>query len=405
MKKYVNPPGVDQLLLEQGEYSPLEWLLYEGRLDYADYESWRGAAVDNLESVLLGNPQRIRSELRECAEHARRIRLIEKVVTPFGWGRAKSRELRFAEHAGDEALYRTGFEPKREAPQMDLFFDGGSAPIVAGIIDAMLARDLDEAERLIERLFEQDPGHRQLGEFERLCGIARLAGAPPDDPPARLLELRDSVAPMAAGVFAGKARDYLTPLWSWVAVGLRDVPFDPAAPDVFAGFAFAKAWDWEGVLGAVEREFNWRVFVDLRLLHAQALSRMKRPEAAIRAWFDVFWAFPREAAGVFDRQSGVDTTLSPKWTLFRGLEPELRSHQFPSWCLISDPNMGLYAAGLKTEGSEAGRVFALVAELLTAGRDAGGVVSGATLKLRARLHQLDPDLFAFYLRGSFAARH
>ncbi len=400
MKNPVNPPGVDQLLLEQGEFSPLEWLLYEGRLDYADYEAWRHGAVDRLESVLLGNPERIRRELRECSDYARRIGLAEKPVTPFGWGSAKSKELRFAQQGGDESLYRTGFQPKREAPQMDLFFDGGSAPVISGIIDAMLTRDLDEAQRLIQRLYEQDPGHRQLGELERLCGFARLAATPAKDAPVRLLELRDTIVPLAAGIFAGKARDFLAPLWNWVALGLRGVPFDPAAPEVFAGYAHAMAWNWEGVIRAVEAEFGWREFIDLRILRAQALSQLKQPEAAIPAWFEIFWIDPPAAARAFDRHRNLDPTLAPKWRLFCGLEPELAQHRFPSWCLIAEPDLARYVAGTESVGSDAAKVFAVVVELLGARGCSRGVVSGAALKLRARLHELDPDLFGYYLRAA-----
>ncbi len=37
--------AVDRLLLEQGVYTPLELLLAEGRLLFADYEAWRAGRV------------------------------------------------------------------------------------------------------------------------------------------------------------------------------------------------------------------------------------------------------------------------------------------------------------------------------------------------------------------------
>ena len=48
--------AVDRLLLEQGEYSPLEYLLSEGRLLYSDYERWRGGELGYLDEALFGDP-------------------------------------------------------------------------------------------------------------------------------------------------------------------------------------------------------------------------------------------------------------------------------------------------------------------------------------------------------------
>ena len=49
--------AVDRLLFEQGTYTPLELLLAEGRLMYADYEAWRGGQCDYLEALLFGDPE------------------------------------------------------------------------------------------------------------------------------------------------------------------------------------------------------------------------------------------------------------------------------------------------------------------------------------------------------------
>ena len=48
--------AVDRLLFEQGTYTPLELLLAEGRLLYADYEAWRDGQCDYLEGLLFGDP-------------------------------------------------------------------------------------------------------------------------------------------------------------------------------------------------------------------------------------------------------------------------------------------------------------------------------------------------------------
>ncbi len=54
---------IDRLLLEQGEYHPLEFLLQEGRLSYADYESWRNGEIRDLSEMLFGDPEQITKTL------------------------------------------------------------------------------------------------------------------------------------------------------------------------------------------------------------------------------------------------------------------------------------------------------------------------------------------------------
>lgn len=54
--------SVDRILLEQGEYSPLELILFDGMLAYADYEAWRRERITVLEDAL-----------RDGVTHARRL--------------------------------------------------------------------------------------------------------------------------------------------------------------------------------------------------------------------------------------------------------------------------------------------------------------------------------------------
>jgi len=40
---------VDSILFEEGSFSPLNWLLKEGHLDYCDYQSWKQEKAGFLE--------------------------------------------------------------------------------------------------------------------------------------------------------------------------------------------------------------------------------------------------------------------------------------------------------------------------------------------------------------------
>ena len=44
--------AVQQLVMERGEYVPLELLLVTNRLGYEDYRAWREGGLDTLDAVL-----------------------------------------------------------------------------------------------------------------------------------------------------------------------------------------------------------------------------------------------------------------------------------------------------------------------------------------------------------------
>ncbi len=81
---------VDQLLLEQGEYLPLEFLLAEGRLLYSDYENWRGGELEVLDEKLFGDATQIQKDLSQAAGYAQALGLesthLEKNIKNMGSG-------------------------------------------------------------------------------------------------------------------------------------------------------------------------------------------------------------------------------------------------------------------------------------------------------------------------------
>src|SRR4051812_5097730 len=76
---------VDRQLLEQGAFTPLELLLDSGRLLYSDYERWRRREIDYLDTVLMGNPQRIQTQIEQAVGYARAIGLVEEHQEFYPW--------------------------------------------------------------------------------------------------------------------------------------------------------------------------------------------------------------------------------------------------------------------------------------------------------------------------------
>ena len=51
--------AVQQLLMEHGEYVPLELLLATNRLGYEDYRAWREGRLETLDGVLADGKREI----------------------------------------------------------------------------------------------------------------------------------------------------------------------------------------------------------------------------------------------------------------------------------------------------------------------------------------------------------
>jgi len=142
---------VDELLLEQGKYVPMELLLQEARLDYADYEAWRNGDIDCLDEVLFGGPQQVRALLRTAADYLKQRgwQPLDLNYTPWGAGGAghASIALRFSKTAELNALFHTSYRRPEDLPQMDLFTDSPANTLCNGIIQSVLDKDIATARR------------------------------------------------------------------------------------------------------------------------------------------------------------------------------------------------------------------------------------------------------------------
>ena len=84
-----------------------------------------------------------------------------------------------------ETAWRTHYRPRPDTRQMDLFIDNVEAALVKGIAGALVARQGEEADRLITRLHSHNPQSPAAQCFRRAaCG------------PASILRLRASMHTM-----------------------------------------------------------------------------------------------------------------------------------------------------------------------------------------------------------------
>ena len=142
---------IDTQILEQGAFAPLEFLIDAGRLIHGDYEGWRRREIGSLDNVLMGSKEKIRAQLESAAGYARSIGLVEQPQTFYAWvsGAVEHSDvpLRISADAQLHRLIGTRYVPAQNAPQMDLFFDNPVVALTNGIVRALSARNLGEAQR------------------------------------------------------------------------------------------------------------------------------------------------------------------------------------------------------------------------------------------------------------------
>ena len=389
---------VDRLVLEHGSYSPLDLLLTLGFLRYRDLERWRSGRSGALEDVLAGDPPRLRRVLGTAGGYARTLGLEPWQEPCYAWRAGEPGDaLALSRVPALDALLCTHYR-RRSAPQLDLFFDSAAVVLLRDITGALAQRRGEQAARLVGRLRAEHPRHSSLPGLERLLGAEQRWQGEESDPIPAVVELRRDIVPLAHRLLGGLARDYLVPLWRRAAQRLQGRPFDPRSPDLHASYAAAQALDWDEVCVAVEAEPGWRRQPVLAARRAGALYLLGQRERSLQQWYRLFWAHPLEAGPLSTDPDQPDPGLRAAWAGFCDGPLADRAGLFPAWHLLADPGRSLRHAHTADREAETVESYRLVAQLLDC-RDGGGATPDqAEIAVRKQLRDLEPDVFAVFLR-------
>ena len=402
---------IDTQILEQGAFAPLEFLIDAGRLIHGDYEGWRRREISSLDDVLMGSKEKIRAQLESAAGYARSIGLVEQPQTFYPWVSGavdhSDEPLRISADAQLHRLIGSRYVPAQNAPQMDLFFDNPVVALTNGIVQALSARNLDETQRQLDRLYAQAPNHADLAAFDRLLAALGHLDRPIDDPRQELEFLLD-ITPAAKRLLGWEARDLLSPLWRQLADALWSQTFSIGEPNLHRSFALIQAQDWPGAGDAVRREPQWWLHAPLCLRLAQSCFYQQRRSDALTAWFHLCWRAPDEAAEALGNRRQPDTGISALWRRFVDCEeelcpsgappePALTAADFPAWLLLREPGLNLQlAVDLAIGNTPAEKTYRTVHRWIDARR---ANRSADELALRKTLQADHPVLFRYLKRS------
>lgn len=359
---------VDDQLLEQGAFTVLELLLASGRLAYSDYESWRRQEIEFLDGVLMGSPEKIRTQIEQSVNYARSIGLVEQQQEFTPWqtdAPTSNKPLRISEQPQLQRLIAGRFIPAQQAPQMDLFFDNPVAALINGIARALAATKAFDAQRQLDRLYEIAPTHSDLAGFDRLLAALNHLGQPIDDFQQELDFLLDTT-PTAKRLLGSQWRELLTPLWRQLADALEGKPFAAEQPQLHRSFALSQAQDWASVSACVLKEPQWWQHPALCLQLAHSGAFQHRRIESLTGWFQLCWHAPAQAAEALSKAQKPDAGVGAAWQEFLATEddlgdedadePALAPSDFPAWMLLHEPGlarqMEIDLAQTQTPGEE-----------------------------------------------------
>ncbi|MFV2055860.1 MAG: hypothetical protein ACC707_05295 [Thiohalomonadales bacterium] len=383
---------IDKLILENGEYTPLEYLLQEGRLNYGDYDSWRNGNIELLSDLLFGNLEHILSLLENAEGYLQQLGWQVETLEYQPIRGNGARRLIFSHNSKLEFLFHKRFSKSSEQPQSDMFMDSPATILSNKVAQALRRQDRQEARDYLEKLFDSAPEHTRLAELEILVEALESLDSPIDNPAQQIQVLHTKITPAAKNILRKDSRELLTPLWRCLSKTLAQHSFQHDLPELHTSYCATLSQDWQTVRQCIEAESQWLDSAVLLSRHAIACDRLRQPGLALLSWFELCWRFPQQSELL--EQNATDD-LQRSWTQFLELEPELPENDFPAWLLLKKPGLLKILPKIEEPERTELRDYHILCRLST--QNTNTVNSDDLISLRAQLKQTNPDLFRHYI--------
>lgn len=381
-------PQVDQLLFEEGRFSPVSWLLANGFLEYGDYVNWRNGLIDSLDSCFIRQRDTIITQLKAAQRYAVSLG-FESVVVAYT--STDQRVLLISCNPADDLIFKTDFEPAHDRMQLDLFFDSTPVCTENELITALIAGNVQEIDIYLDKLNRYDDRKHQ--DFKQLIELGCRIKSGSLSIQQKVAVLEEEMMPLSLKLLRGESLRFLTPLWRTLSDSLNGYAFRPQVPNVHISYTAAKAFQWQDVVSSIEQEPKWLENPLLLFRYAEASFKLNRELTGFTAWFQIFLSDAEEAEQLIKKTA--HSLLSADWRRFQDLDPELETRFFPAWLLLIKPALARHDYKL-TGDSEGCQAFSLVKQLMILPRERTG---NASLSLRAELKMLNPGIFDHFIRA------
>lgn len=381
----------DVILFEEGCFSPLNWLLREGHLDYGDYQKWRKGKSAFLEDHFKTPIAEIITELQRIQDYAAALKLESLSHT---YTSTAGQPLHFSRSPANELIFTTVYEPAKDRMQTDLFFDSAPACIAHDLIRAIIDKRSHDITVLLAKLKPSSPEKHQ--QFARLLAFEKKLQSK-ETGGQKIALLNQVVTPLAFNILGRFAHDFLTPLWHKLSVEIADRYFEAEAPEYHLSFTAFKGFQWQQVLSSIDRERNWIKQPLLIFRYAEACFKLNKEQEGIANWFSLFILYPETAVRLID--DTCNRLMFSDWQYFSELDPELEPSLFPAWMVMDKPALAKNAVLSNRKSNES---LQLIEKLVCT---TNSEIDETVIHLRARLQHNSPALFVHYMRAKDKQDH
>lgn len=381
----------DLILFEEGCFSPLNWLLREGHLDYGDYQKWREGKSAFLEDHFKTPITEIIADLQKTQDYAAALKLESLSYT---YTSTASQPLHFSRSPAIELIFTSVYEPAKDRMQLDLFFDSAPAYTVYDLIRAIIDKRSQDIPVLLTKLKPSNPEKHQ--QFSRLLAFEkRIQSKETSD--QKIMLLNQVVTPLVFNILGRFAHDFITPLWHKLSAEIADRHFEAEAPEYHLSFTAFKGFQWQHVLSSIDREKNWIKQPLLIFRYAEACFKLNKEQEGIANWFSLFILYPETAARLID--DTCNRLMFSYWQCFSELDPELEPPLFPAWMVMNKPALAKNTVLSDRKSNES---LQLIENLVCT---TNSEIDEAVIHLRARLQHNYPALFLHYMRAKDKQGH
>ena len=285
--------------------------------------------------------------------------------------------------------------------QLDLFLDSHEVVLANQVVEALLARDGMRATTAFAALAHDGPDHPALPALKILsCALA--GWDPPEAQSAaiaqRMAWLEQDVVPAATAALGASAHQFLHPFLVELAEAARGLQYDAHHPCAYRAYICVQCGDYSGAEQAVLATPDWVQNRDA--LHWLSVARYRRDglDAARGTVFQLAWREPARLAALLTELD--DRLLLREWNAFeaacpwRGIAEHELASWFPAWYLMEHPGAAGAFRDMTLPDTPATIAVRLLLRLLELEREAD---VRALSTQRARLRELNPDLFTLYM--------
>jgi len=377
---------VDLILFEEGVFSPLNWLLREGYLNYEDYKNWRKGDSEYLEDYFKTSITELISNLKSVQDYARTLKLEPIKHT---YASTTCQPLNLCRFPVNELIFTTAYEPAQDRMQLDLFYDSASAFIESALVTAIINKQRGVISDSLEKINDSNPEKHQ--QFVQLLYFEKQIRQSVETS-ERKIGLLQTLTPLAFETLGRFANEFLTPLWHKISDEIADIQFNAEVPEYHISFTAFKGFLWQQVLSSIEREQDWINQPILIFRYAEACFKLNREEYGIANWFRLFIQF----ADVAEHQieNTCNRLMLSDWQNFSELDPELESSLFPAWVVMNKPALAKSTVISEIKHSDSLR---LIEKLLC---NFESNIDETAIHFRVELQQYSPALFVHYMRAN-----